>query len=167
MTDIQRSRQVLRSAPYGTHVAARLLDFFSDTAPWPRRLWDVSSVLALQEAVEAGGWVEERVLSRGALRWYLHALERQLGPDHGLGDSRLRKELIDLLRSGVSVHSRERRRLEQMVPLVAAGYLTRWGSRLDGGDSPSPAVARASRTRHCNPPTRLRPQQPPTSSMGQ
>lgn len=138
MTDIQRSKQVLGSAPYATHVAARLIDFFSDTAPWPRRLWDISSVLALREAVEAGGWVEERVLSSGALSWYLQALERQLGPDHGLGDSLLRKELVKLLRSGISAHSRERRRLEQMVPLVTVDYLARWGSQLDGTSSPSP-----------------------------
>jgi len=80
-------------------------------------------VTSLEEAIEAGRWVEERVLSVGALGWYLHALERQLGPDHGLGDSQLRKELTALLRSGVSAHSRERRRLTQMLPMVTAGYL--------------------------------------------
>jgi hypothetical protein len=44
----------LATDSYARHVVARLLDFFADTSPWPRRLWEVSSVLALQEAAEAG-----------------------------------------------------------------------------------------------------------------
>jgi hypothetical protein len=87
--------------PYAVHVAARLLDFFADTTPWPRRLWDVSSVLALREAYEAARWQARQVLSSGAVTWYLRALERQLGPDRGLGDSKLRRLLTTLLRSGL------------------------------------------------------------------
>lgn len=144
MTAVQRSTEQLASGPYASHVASRLLDFFADTMPWPRRLWDVSSVLALEEAIDAGEWVEQRVISPGALNWYLHALERQLGPDHGLGDSRLRRELTTLLRSGVSAHSRERRRLSQMMPMVTAGYLQRWSTHLDTTKAPSPErLARA------------------------
>ncbi|MFD1044132.1 hypothetical protein ACFQ1S_00245 [Kibdelosporangium lantanae] len=78
---------------YASHVHARLLDFFRETTPWPRRLWEASNVLALEEAVECGDWTRRRVLSSGAVSWYLHELERQFGSDRGLGDSRLRKEL--------------------------------------------------------------------------
>ena len=144
MTDVERSAELLASGPYASHVTSRLLDFFSDTTPWPRRLWDVSSVLALEEAADAGYWVEQRVLSASALSWYLHTLERQLGPDHGLGDSQLRRELTTLLRSGLSAHSRERRRLTELLPRISTGYLQRWSTHLDTQRAPAPErLARA------------------------
>ncbi|WP_143261522.1 integrase [Allokutzneria sp. NRRL B-24872] len=100
--------------------------------------------MALREAAEAGDWVRSRVLSPGAVSWYLRALERQLGPDLGLGDSRLRQELTTLLRSGLAPDSRERRRLVQLMPLVTNGYLERWASAADSAKTPSPErLARA------------------------
>lgn len=137
MSNVQRSSELLATDPYASHVASRLLDFFADSTPWPRRLWDVSSVLALEEAIEAGAWVEQRVLSDAALRWYRHTLERQLGPDHGLGDSRVRGELTTLLRSDLSAHSRERRRLVELLPRISSGYLQRWSTHLDTPKAPS------------------------------
>ncbi|MCP3799233.1 hypothetical protein NLX83_08185 [Allokutzneria sp. A3M-2-11 16] len=116
------------------------------TAPSPSTgsLWDVSSALALHEAAEAGDWVRTRVLSPGAVSWYLRALERQLGPDRGLGDSRLRQELTALLRSGLEPDSRDRRRLVQLMPLITNGYLGRWASAVDSARTPSPErLARA------------------------
>jgi hypothetical protein len=101
----------LATDTYARHVVARLLDFFADTSPWPRRLWEVSSVLALREAAEAGDWIRLRVLTPGAVSWYLRALERQLGPDRGLGDTQLRKELTTLLHSELAPDSRDRRRI--------------------------------------------------------
>jgi hypothetical protein len=135
---------LLTSDPYAAHVAARLLDFFADTTPWPRRLWDVSSVLALEEAWEAGDWQRQQVLSPGAVSWYLHTLERLLGPDKGLGDSRLRKELVDLLRSGLAPDSPQRRRIKQLMPMIADGYLRRWMDGVETPKRPSPErLARA------------------------
>jgi hypothetical protein len=128
----------LATAPYARHVVARLLDFFADTTPWPRRLWEVSSVLALEEAAEAGDWLRTRVLSQGAVSWYLHALERQLGPDRGLGETQLRKELTALLRSGLAPDSRDRRRLIQLLPTIRNDYLTRWSGAVDNGPNPAP-----------------------------
>jgi hypothetical protein len=127
----------LATNPYAQHVVARLLDFFADTSPWPRRLWEVSSVLALQEAAEAGEWVRMRVLSQGAVSWYLRALERQLGPDRGLGDTQLRKELTTLLRSLLAPDSRERRRLIQLMPMIRTDYLRRWAEAVDSAKPPS------------------------------
>jgi hypothetical protein len=112
----------LAANAYARHVVARLLDFFADTSPWPRRLWEVSGVLALREAAETGDWSRMRVLSPGAVSWYLRNLERQLGPDRGLGDSQLRKELTGLLRSGLAPDGRDRRRLVQLMPAITDGY---------------------------------------------
>jgi hypothetical protein len=130
--------------PYASHVWARLGDFFLDTSPWPRRLWDVSTVLALQEAWEAGDWQEQKVLSEGAVRWYVRELEAQLGPDPGLGDRDLRKELTGLLRTGLPPDSSHRRRLKELLPLINNGYLTRWLDAVSGPRRPSPErLARA------------------------
>lgn len=131
------SAALLATDPYAGHVVARLLDFFADTSPWTRRLWEVSSVLALQEAAEAGDWVRMRVLSQGAVSWYLRALERQLGPDRGLGDTQLRKELTILLRSGLAPDSRDRRRLIQLMPMIRNNYVPRWVTAVDLEPPPS------------------------------
>jgi hypothetical protein len=122
---------------YGSHVLARLLDFFRETTPWPRRLWEASNILALEEAIECGDWTRMKVLSSGAVSWYLHELERQLGPDRGLGDTRLRKELTQLLRSKLPADGRDRRRLVQLLPSIKQGYLNRWAASVDSAKPPS------------------------------
>jgi hypothetical protein len=133
-----QSTRPLHGDQYSAYVIARLLDFFADTTPWPRRLWDISNVLALHEATEAGDWVRRRVLGGTALEWYCHALERQLGPDRGLGDTQLRRELTGLLRSKLAPDSRERRRLIQLMPYVTSGYVQRWAAAIDSPKPPSP-----------------------------
>jgi hypothetical protein len=115
-----------------------LLDFFADTTPWPRRLWEVSSGLALSEAHEAGKWQAQRVLGAASVTWYLSALERQLGPDRGLGDGKLRKHVVVLLRSNLAPESPERRQLNQLLPTVINGYLDRWRDTIAQGKPPSP-----------------------------
>lgn len=101
-------------------------------------------MLALREAAEAGDWLRMRVLSQGAVAWYLRVLERQMGPDRGLGDTQLRKELTTLLRSGLAPDSRDRRRLIQLMPAIMSGYLPRWAASVDSDKSPSPErLARA------------------------
>jgi hypothetical protein len=113
----------------------RMTDYFADTTPWPRRLWQASSLLTLEEAAEAGTWVDNKTLSTGAVSWFLNDVQRLLGPDHGLGDSNLRREVNSLLGSGLEPRSRERRRLVQLIPLVRRNYLQRWSTALDGGEA--------------------------------
>lgn len=115
----------------------RLLDFFAEASPWPRRLWDIGTVLALREAAESGEWLRRRVLSSGSVSWYLRALERQLGPDRGLGETQLRKELTKLLRSGLAPDGRERRRLIQLMPTITDDYVGRWAAAVDTEQCPS------------------------------
>lgn len=127
----------LATDPYASHVLARLLDFFRETTPWPRRLWEASNILALEEAIECGDWTRMKVLSSGAVSWYLHELERQLGRDRGLGDTHLKKELTHLLRSKLPTDGRDRRRLVQLMPSIKQGYLNRWAASVDSGQPPS------------------------------
>jgi hypothetical protein len=86
---------------YHGHVLARLTDYFmSEGIPWTRRLWDVGSILALEELWEAGVWQPKKVIAGSAMDWQRHELRRLVGPDLGMGESDLRRELDTLLDSG-------------------------------------------------------------------
>ncbi|PPK70491.1 hypothetical protein CLV40_102406 [Actinokineospora auranticolor] len=71
------------------------------------------------------------------MAWYLHDLERALGPDRGLGDGRLRRELTDLLRNGLSPDGQDRRKLIELLPAIQKNYLTRWADSVDSSRPPS------------------------------
>ncbi|WP_432171201.1 hypothetical protein [Streptomyces sp. 1222.5] len=113
--------------PYARHVLARMSDFFADErTPWPRRLWDVGSVLALEEVWEAGRWQAHNVLSPSACDWQRHELKAILGRDAGLGDRDLRREITSLLSKPLPDPSPERRRLKEVIGHLRPGYLDRW-----------------------------------------
>ena len=131
------------SAPFGAdgyadHVGARLLEFFADTTPWARRLWDAGSVLTLRELYEAAEWVDRQVLSTKALVWLAQDVERLVGRDRGIGERELRQQLQGVLRSGLVRDSRHHRRLLQLTDMVEDGYLERWKSELDSAKCPAP-----------------------------
>ncbi|MCZ7456128.1 hypothetical protein [Streptomyces sp. WMMC940] len=113
--------------PYARHVLARMSDFFADErTPWPRRLWDIGSVLALEELWEAGHWQAHNMLSASACDWQRHELKAILGRDAGLGDKDLRKEVTNLLSKPLLDPSPERRRLKEVIGHLRPGYLDRW-----------------------------------------
>ncbi|MGA5217106.1 integrase [Streptomyces cinereoruber] len=112
---------------YTRHVLARMADFFADErSPWPRRLWDIGSVLALEELWEAGRWQASNVLSGSACDWQRNELNALLGRDSGLGDRDLRKEITGLLKKPLLDPSPERRRLKEIIGHLRPGYLDRW-----------------------------------------
>ncbi|MFF0754565.1 integrase [Streptomyces sp. NPDC004267] len=112
---------------YARHALARMSDFFADErTPWPRRLWDIGSVLALEELWEAGHWQAHNVLSSSACDWQRHELKAILGRDAGLGDKDLRKEITNLLSKPLLDPSPERRRLKEVIGHLRPGYLDRW-----------------------------------------
>ncbi|MER7805784.1 hypothetical protein ABTX71_36500, partial [Streptomyces parvulus] len=130
--------------PYSAHIFVRLLDFFSDTSPWQRRLWDTGTVLALRELDEASRWRERNVLSTSAVSWLADDIERLAGRDRGVGEKELRTQLRATLRSGVPHGSRHHRTLAQLTDLVQDGYIARWAVAVQGSSRPSPErLARA------------------------
>jgi hypothetical protein len=121
-----------------------MLDFSSARTPWPRRLWDVSSFLALEELYEAGAWVDRRVLSQASVDWQRHEGERLFGEDPALGSKAFRRELQGCLRTTLTIASDGRRKLRHLIDMGRSGYLERWASCVAGDDPPSPEkVARA------------------------
>lgn len=116
----------LAGQPLGGQFGARLLDLTGETTPWQRRLWSMGTVLALRELHEAGPWVDAQVLSPAALQWLCRDLERLAGDDAGLGAPELRRQLREVLRADLSQHSRQRRRLHELIALIDESYVPRW-----------------------------------------
>ncbi|MEU7528063.1 hypothetical protein AB0A74_20200 [Saccharothrix sp. NPDC042600] len=125
---------------YGQHALARLTDYFmSEGIPWSRRLWDVGSILALEELCEAGVWQPRKVIAPSAMDWQRHELKRLVGPDLGMGDGDLRRELIQLLsRSDLAEPGPGHRRLRQITEHARVGYLDRWVAALQAGKAVKP-----------------------------
>lgn len=125
--------------PLSRHVLARMADYVEDEGtPWPRRLWDVGSVLALDELWEAGKWQADNVLSAAACDWQRNELSALIGPDPGLGEKELRREITDLLKKPLPDPSPERRRLKQIVGHARIGYLRRWAEAVEHGHVKKP-----------------------------
>jgi hypothetical protein len=122
-------------------------DFFTiDGMPWSRRLWDVGSLLALEELWEAGSWAAQRVLSPAACDWQRRALQAVVGPDIGLGERELRRELNGLLDKPIPEPSPARRRLRELIEHARLGYVERWAVALDRPVADRPRSERLART---------------------
>jgi hypothetical protein len=133
--------------PYARHVLARMADYFTDEGtPWPRRLWDIGSVLALEELWEAGYWQAHNVLSATACDWQRNELNALIGRDRGLGDKELRSEITSLLKKSLPDPSPERRRLKEIIGHVRAGYLERWVTAVKAPEEQRVKAERFSRT---------------------
>src|SRR6266487_7059683 len=96
---------MLLANTFDQHVVARLLDFFGSGTPWQRRLWDVGTILALDEALEAGLAFSQGTLTEAALKELCDSLERLAGPDPGLGSDDDR----NLIRACLKAQLREAR----------------------------------------------------------
>lgn len=107
-------------------IRARICELVTPWAAWNRRSWDLGTVLALREAHEASAWVSRRVLSESSLGWFLRAsLQPRLGQDMALGDSQVKQQLEQTLKSSLTTRSKQRT-LAQLVELIEDDYLGRW-----------------------------------------
>jgi hypothetical protein len=124
--------------PYPQHILARLGDFFGETTPWQRRLWDTGTVLALRELAEATDWCSKGVLSPSAVTWLARDIDRLAGRDLGVGEQDLRRQLGSTLRSNVPCGSRHHRRLVELTEFVNRDYLGGWARSADAANPASP-----------------------------
>ncbi|MET3425590.1 hypothetical protein BJ973_004802 [Actinoplanes tereljensis] len=123
-----------------------MIDFFTlEGMPWPRRLWDIGSLLALEELLEASIWARQRVLSPAAVDWQRHELLKVIGPDIGLGSKELRAELTSLLSKPLPYPSTAHRRLQDIVDHAREGYLSRWASAAARPEEQRPQPERLAR----------------------
>lgn len=125
---------------YAQHVLARLTDFCQvDGVLWTRRLWDIGSILTLEELWESATWQSRKVISGSAFDWQRHQLACLIGPDLGMGDKALRREVVQLLGSdSLTDPSSGHRRLRELIDHARDGYLDRWADRVADGAQVKP-----------------------------
>ncbi|MCO1578205.1 hypothetical protein M8C13_20850 [Crossiella sp. SN42] len=125
---------------YAQHVLARLTDFCRvDGVLWTRRLWDIGSILTLEELWESASWQSRKVISGSALDWQRHQLACLIGPDLGMGDKALRRELVQLLGSeDLTDPGPGHRQLRVLIDHARDGYLDRWADRVAEGTPVKP-----------------------------
>ncbi|MEV7807881.1 hypothetical protein AB0O28_33520 [Microbispora sp. NPDC088329] len=106
----------------GALVTARVQELLESWRPWHRRLWDVGTVLALREAVEAADWVGRHVLSQASLAWYAReSLLPRLKTDSALGDGLIRRHLHQICVRPIKPGARSQRTLALLSDLVTDG----------------------------------------------
>ncbi len=117
---------MLVSAPYTQRLVGRMLDCFQVHAPWQRRLWHVGLVTSLQEAHEASFAVRDRALGVESFRWFRNSLRGRVSRDPGVGDSKQKALLQEILRGELVAGSVDHRILGLIVDDVRERYLDRW-----------------------------------------
>lgn len=121
---------------YAQHVLTRLTDFCQpEGTPWTRQLWDLGSVLSLEELRESA----TRQLPVTSHDWQRRQLARLIGLDLGMGEQALRQELTQLLNSdALADPSPGHRRLRVLIEHARDGYLDRWADRVAEGTQVHP-----------------------------
>ncbi|GAA4240583.1 hypothetical protein GCM10022254_65820 [Actinomadura meridiana] len=118
----------------GELLKARICELLESWQPWQRRLWDLGTVLALREAVEAADWVSRHVLSQGSTSWYAReSLLPRLGTDPAIGDGQIRRHLNEVCKRPIRAGSRGQRSLGLLADRVEEGYLHRWHTLITAG----------------------------------
>jgi hypothetical protein len=117
---------VLTGDKFTARVAGRMLDFFWASAPWQRRLWNVSAVMALDEVVEASEAVRDRALGQASLDWFRESLRGRIGRDPGIGGDAQRVALQDALKTKLAAGGEGHRIVRQIAADAGSNYLARW-----------------------------------------
>lgn len=121
---------------YATHIAVRLQDFFFESAPWQKRLWEAGTLSTLKELLDASYWQSRNVLSQGAVSWLSRELERLVGQDRGMGGREAKKKFTAELATNVPYDSRHWRTLEQLTIQTERHYLDLWRQAVDSENPP-------------------------------
>jgi len=130
---------MLPTDPFDQRVAARLDEFWGWFTPWHRRLWNVGTVGAISEILEAS-----ESLPRPALKSLQAEVRRLVGPDDAVGDTATREALGRLLNRDLTFRQSGWYGLNQLLSVINGGYLRRWANLVRGRSRP--AVERLARS---------------------
>src|SRR5687768_12472918 len=104
--------------PFDQKVAARLEEFWAWFTPWHRRMWNVGSVAAISELLEAS-----ESLIQGATRALQVEVSRLVGTDVAIGDAATKATLSRLLNDGGLLYRRvEWHQLKELLSIIESGY---------------------------------------------
>jgi hypothetical protein len=124
---------------YDQKVAARLEEFWAWFTPWHRRLWNVGTIAALSELLEAS-----ESLPHNRLKALQDEVNRLVGPDGAIGDAATRAVLGRLLNDDLTYKRVAWHQLNQLLAVIDSGYLRRWATSVGDANRPGPErVARS------------------------
>jgi hypothetical protein len=125
-------------------VCARLFDYFSTRTHWNRSLWNVGTLLALQEVLEASEAQKQGHLSEPSIRGAVATALSLLHDDPGIGNTLERSVLTELLtangapRDEVAFRGLEYEAISEIVQTAAPQYLERWATAIESENPPPP-----------------------------
>lgn len=117
--------------PYDQKLAARLSEYWSWRTPWQRRLWNIGSVAAIKELVEAADALSEKSLV--ALKTEVGLL---VGPDPAIGNRTTKQALGAILKEDLTYGGDGWHQLRQLLPTIEGDYVSRWATLLRQVDRP-------------------------------
>lgn len=130
---------------YDDLIAARVHDFISaQHLPWQRRLWNIGTLLALQEVLEASEAHRESHLSEASFRNLRVAVIRELNTDPALGTPEQRALLTTALKTDVRFEGVDYLTISRLLPQVQDTYLKHWCRTLTA-PAPRPSIERTAR----------------------
>lgn len=122
---------------YDRVVFTRLLDFFAPQAPWQRRLWDIGSLLSLEETLEAAEAVAEGVLTDTAFDYLRHSVGVSIGQDPGI-PAAYRKNLQGFLKDPFLPRSHSFFGVRDALAAIREDYLVTWRDAVATGQPCTP-----------------------------
>ena len=127
--------------------AARLLDYFSTRTPWHRTLWNVGTILALREVLEASEAQNLGHLSETSVRGAIGTALRMLQDDPGLGTADERNAIVVALtqngepRREILYNGMEYEQISELLERSTPLYLQWWAAALASNAPPAPERA--------------------------
>lgn len=122
-------------------IVARLLEFFDHRAAWTRALWQVGTVLGLEEVVEYGEAVETgRHSTPEGMKYVCESMRARCAIDPGLGSQAIVDELRSRLDGKQPAAPHSRAALEHIADRSRDGYLLRWARALEADERERPGV---------------------------
>jgi hypothetical protein len=116
---------VLRTDPFSLRVAARLEEYWAWLTPWNRRLWNVGTVAAIGELLEAS-----EALATTSFKALQAEVDRLVGPDAAVSDPITRAILQKLVTGELTYKRANWHQLHELHSIVDTGYLKRWANLL-------------------------------------
>jgi hypothetical protein len=119
---------------FDQHVGARILEFLHSGTPWHRGLWNVGSVLVLDEVLEAAEARQVHTLSDAAFGYLINNANAALGPDPGLGEPERRRVLQSALTNRLNLNDADYHLVAMHRDEGRRSYLRRWADALSHDD---------------------------------
>ena len=123
---------MIRPDPYDQKVTSRFEELWASSTPWYRRLWNVGTIGAIDELLEASESLRDR-----ALKALQAEVESLVGPDPAVGVKATRGTLVRLLQGELAFRRASWHELSQLRTIIESDYLKRWADLLRVAKPPS------------------------------